>query len=115
MSYFVTYFAHPTAPYITVSEEGAEESVAVFAREDDDGKLSIEGLPPLEEGNNGWETVKVSRNGVEYLHNRCPFEAVFDGLNPATHIASRVSLKRAASKAVHLSIKRAASQPAETL
>lgn len=114
MSYFVTYFAHPKAPYITVSEEGAEESVTVFVREDDNGNISVKGLPPLEENNNGWETVKVSRNGVEYIHNRYPFEAVFDGLNPATHIASRVELKRAASKAVHLSIKRAAQQP-ETL
>ena len=115
MSYFVTYFAHPTAPYITVSEEGASESITVFAREDDNGELSIKGLPPLEENNDGWETVKVSRNGVEFLHNRLPFEAVFDGLNPATHIASRVALKRAASKAVHLSIKRAAAPSAETL
>lgn len=114
MSYFVTYFAHPKAPYITVSEEGAEESVTVFVRENDDGELSIKGLPPLEENNNGWETVKVSRNGVEYIHNRLPFEAVFDGLNPATRCASRVELKRAASKAVHLSIRRAA-KPDEAL
>lgn len=115
MSYFVTYFAHPTAPYITVSEEGQTESIAVFAREDDNGELSIKGLPPLEENNNGWETVKISRNGVEYIHNRYPFEAVFDGLNPATRIASRVTLKRAASKAVHLAIKRTAAPSAEAL
>lgn len=114
MSYFVTYFAHPTAPYITVTEEGQTESVAVFVREDEDGELSVKGLPPLEEGADGWETVKTARNGVEFLHNRLPFEAVFDGLNPATRIASRVMLKRAASKAVHLSIKRAVAQP-ETL
>ena len=112
MSCFVTYFAHPKAPYLTLTEEGQTESVTVFVRKGEDGKLTVEGLPPLVENENGWETVKVAKNGVEFLHNRCPFEAVFDGLNPATRIASRVTLKRAASEAVHLSIKRA---PAETL
>ena len=114
MSYFVTYFAHPKAPYLTVTEEGQSESVTVFVRKDEDGKLSVDGLPPIEEGVNGWETLKVASNGVEYIHNKTPFEANFEGLNPSTSIATRVVLRRAEYKAVHLSIKRRAS-PAETL
>lgn len=115
MAQFITYFAHPVNPYITVSEEGSDESITVFVREDGDGEISVKGLPPLEEGVDGWETVKASRNGVEYIHNRRPWDVVFDGLNPTTRIASRATVRPAPSKAVHLSIKRAAQPPAETL
>lgn len=116
MSCFITYFAHPKSPYLTVSEEGQEESTIVFVRKDEDGTLTVEGLPEIEENSHGWEEVRVSRNGVEYIHNRSPFTAEFEGFNPATHIASRVSLRRVASSAVHLPIKRRpAAQPAGTL
>ena len=50
---------------------------------------------------------------MEYIHNRSPFEAEFEGLNPSTNIASHVKLRRTAFEAVHLSIIKR--KPAETL
>ena len=80
MSCFVTYFAHPKAPYLTVTEEGQSDSVTVFVRKDDNGNLTVVGLPPIEEGVNGWETLKMAKNGIEYIHSRMPFEVEFEGL-----------------------------------